>query len=320
MRKPVLVVTAYFVDAVESRLQQDFELRRKKNGSRFPLEELLLAADGADAMLVTPADRLDAAFFTRVASSVKVIATHSVGYDHIDLKAAAARKIAIAYLPGISTDAVADITLLLLLGASRRAHEALQVVRSGSWNPSDLTLLLGWQLTGKILGIYGMGRIGQAVAKRARGFGMKIHYHDPHRLSPEIEGDAIFHDNLYDLLRVSPFLSVNAPETKQTHHFLDAKAMACLPRGAIVVNAARGGMVVDEDLIAALKSGQVAAAGLDTYEGEPNLNPGYLLLQNTFLLPHIGAATIEARTAMGMLALDNIDAVLGGRPAPSLVS
>jgi lactate dehydrogenase-like 2-hydroxyacid dehydrogenase len=320
VRKPVLVVTAYFVDAVESRLQQDFELRRKKNGSRFPLEELLLAADGADAMLVTPADRLDAAFFTRVASSVKVIATHSVGSDHIDLKAAAARKIAIAYLPGISTDAVADITLLLLLGASRRAHEALQVVRSGSWNPSDLTLLLGWQLTGKILGIYGMGRIGQAVAKRARGFGMKIHYHDPHRLSPEIEGDAIFHDNLYDLLRVSPFLSVNAPETKQTHHFLDAKAMACLPRGAIVVNAARGGMVVDEDLIAALKSGQVAAAGLDTYEGEPNLNPGYLLLQNTFLLPHIGAATIEARTAMGMLALDNIDAVLGGRPAPSLVS
>jgi lactate dehydrogenase-like 2-hydroxyacid dehydrogenase len=320
VRKPVLVVTAYFVDAVESRLQQDFELRRKKNGSRFPLEELLLAADGADAMLVTPADRLDAAFFTRVASSVKVIATHSVGSDHIDLKAAAARKIAIAYLPGISTDAVADITLLLLLGASRRAHEALQVVRSGSWNPSDLTLLLGWQLTGKILGIYGMGRIGQAVAKRARGFGMKIHYHDPHRLSPEIEGDGIFHDNLYDLLRVSPFLSVNAPETKQTHHFLDAKAMACLPRGAIVVNAARGGMVVDEDLIAALKSGQVAAAGLDTYEGEPNLNPGYLLLQNTFLLPHIGAATIEARTAMGMLALDNIDAVLGGSPAPSLVS
>jgi lactate dehydrogenase-like 2-hydroxyacid dehydrogenase len=320
VRKPVLVVTAYFVDAVESRLQQDFELRRKKNGSRFPLEELLLAADGADAMLVTPADRLDAAFFTRVASSVKVIATHSVGSDHIDLKAAAARKIAIAYLPGISTDAVADITLLLLLGASRRAYEALQVVRSGNWNPSDLTLLLGWQLTGKILGIYGMGRIGQAVAKRARGFGMKIHYHDPHRLSPEIEGDGIFHDNLYDLLRVSPFLSVNAPETKQTHHFLDAKAMACLPRGAIVVNAARGGMVVDEDLIAALKSGQVAAAGLDTYEGEPNLNPGYLLLQNTFLLPHIGAATIEARTAMGMLALDNIDAVLGGSPAPSLVS
>ncbi len=165
-----------------------------------------------------------------------------------------------------------------------------------------------------------MVRIGQAVAKRARGFGMKIHYHDPHRLSPESEGDAIFHDNPYHLLRISPCLSLNAPETKQTHYFLDAKAIACLPRGAIVVNAARGGIVVDENLIAALKSGQVAAAGLDTYEGEPELNPGYLSLKNTFLLPHIGAATIGTRTAMGMLALDNIDAALGGRPAPSLVT
>jgi lactate dehydrogenase-like 2-hydroxyacid dehydrogenase len=320
MSKPVLVVTAYFVDAVETRLEQEFDLRRKEHGARFTLEELLSAADGADGMLVTPADKLDVAFFTRVASSVKVIATHSAGYDHIDLSAAAARKIAITNIPAVSTDAVADLTLLLLLGASRRAYEGLQLVRSGSWNPLDLTLLLGWQLTGKILGIYGMGRIGQAVAKRARGFGMRIHYHEPHRLPPEIEGDATFHDDLYDLLRVSPFLTINAPETKQTHHFLDAKAIACLPRGAIVVNAARGGMVVDEDLIAALKDGQVAAVGLDTYEGEPKLNPRYLPLKNTFLLPHIGAATIETRTAMGMLALDNIDAVLGGRPAPSLVA
>jgi lactate dehydrogenase-like 2-hydroxyacid dehydrogenase len=320
MRKPVLVVTAYFLDAVEARLQQDFELRRKEKSARFTPEELLSAADGADAMLVTPADRLDPAFFNHVASSVKVIATHSVGYDHIDLKAAAARKIAIAYVPGLSTDAVADITLLLLLGASRRAYEALQLVRSGSWNPLDLTALLGWQLTGKILGIYGMGQIGQAVAKRARSFGMKIHYHEPHRLSAELEGGAIFHDEPYDLLKVSAFLSINAPETKQTRHFLDAKAIACLPPGAIVINAARGGIVVDEDLIVALKSGQVAAVGLDTYEGEPKLHPGYLLLKNTFLLPHMGAATIETRTAMGMLALDNVDAVLKGLPAPSLLT
>jgi len=320
MRKPVLVVTAHFVDAVETRLNQDFELRRKNNGAQFAPDELLSAADGADAMLVTPADRLDAAFFKNLASSVKVIATHSVGYDHIDLKAAAAREIAIAYIPGLSTDAVADITLLLLLGASRRAYEGLQVVRSGSWIPSDLTALLGWQLTGKILGIYGMGQIGQAVSKRARGFGMKIHYHQPHRLSAEVEGDTIFHDEPYDLLKVSAFLSLNAPETKQSHHFLDAKAIACLPRGAVVVNAARGGIVVDEDLIAALKSGQVAAAGLDTYEGEPKLHPGYLSLKNTFLLPHMGAATIETRTAMGMLALDNVDAVLKGLAAPSLLT
>jgi len=320
MRKPILVATAHFVDAVETRIKRDFDLRRTNNGAPIAPDELLLAADGADAMLVTPADRLDAEFFRRVAPSVKVIATHSVGYDHIDLKAAAARKIAIAYVPGISTDAVADTTLLLLLGASRRAYEALKVVRSGSWIPSDLTALLGWQLTGKILGIYGMGQIGQAVAKRARGFGMKIHYHQPHRLPAEVEREAVFHDDPYDLLRVSAFLSINAPETKQTHHFLDRKAIACLPRGAIVVNAARGGIVVDEDLIAALKSGQVAAAGLDTYEGEPKLHPGYLSLENTFMLPHIGAATIETRTAMGMLALDNVEAVLRGLPAPSLLA
>jgi lactate dehydrogenase-like 2-hydroxyacid dehydrogenase len=299
MRKPILVATAYFVDAVETRLAQSFDLRRKKNNEHVSPDELLSLADGADAILVTLADRLDAAFFSHVASSVKVIATHSVGYDHIDLKAAAARNIAIAYIPGLSTDAVADLTLLLLLGASRRAYEALQVVRSGTWNPTDLTNLLGWQLTGKILGIYGMGQIGQAVARRARGFGMKIHYHEPHRLSSDVEAEAIFHDDPYDLLKVSAFLSLNAPETKQTHHFLDAKAIACLPHGAIIVNAARGGIVVDEDLIAALRSGQVAAAGLDTYDGEPKLHPKYLLLKNTFLLPHIGAATVETRTAMG---------------------
>jgi lactate dehydrogenase-like 2-hydroxyacid dehydrogenase len=147
MRKPVLVVTAHFVDAVEARLNQDFELRRKKSGARFTTEELLSATDGTDAMLVTPADRLDTAFFSRVASSVKVIATHSAGYDHIDLKAAAARKIPITNIPGLSTDAVADLTMLLLLGASRRAYETQQVIRSGNWNPLDLTLLLGWQLT-----------------------------------------------------------------------------------------------------------------------------------------------------------------------------
>jgi lactate dehydrogenase-like 2-hydroxyacid dehydrogenase len=171
MRKPVLVVTAYFVDALEARRKHEFELRRKKNGVHFTPEELLSAADGADAMFVTPADRLDAAFFNRVASSVKVIATHSVGVDHIDIEAAAARKIAIGYIPGISTDAVADITLLLLLGASRRAYEALQLVHSGSWNPSDLTLLLGWQLPGKILGFMEWGVSGRRLQNALAGSG-----------------------------------------------------------------------------------------------------------------------------------------------------
>jgi len=266
------------------------------------------------------ADRIDGEFFKRVSASVKVIATYSVGYDHIDLRAAAQRKIAIAYTPRVETDAVADLAMLLLLGASRRAYEAQDLVRSGAWKSSNATALLGWQPTGKILGIFGMGQIGQAVARRARGFGMKIHYYNPIRLPEETVGDAVFHADPLDLLGVSSFLSLNAPESKETHHFLNAKTIQLLPPGAIVVNTARGGLIADEDFIAALRSGHVAAAGLDVYEGEPKLHPGYVELKNTFLLPHIGSATVETRTAMGMLALDNIDAVLNGSPAPSLVT
>jgi lactate dehydrogenase-like 2-hydroxyacid dehydrogenase len=320
VRKPIVVVTSHFIEGVETRIEREYEARRSTNGASFKSEELLAAADGADAMLITLADRIDAGFFKRVSASVKVIATYSVGYDHIDLRAAAERKIAIAYTPSVETDAVADLAMLLLLGASRRAYEAQELVRSGAWNSSGTTVLLGWQPTGKVLGIFGMGHIGQAVAQRARGFGMKIHYYNPIRLPAETVGDAVFHTDPLDLLRVSAFLSLHAPESEQTHHFLNAKTIQLLPPGAIVVNTARGGLVVDEDLIAALQSGQVAAAGLDVFEGEPKLHPGYVRLKNTFLLPHIGSATVETRTAMGMLALDNIDAVLSGNPAPSLVT
>ncbi len=319
VRKPVVVVTSHFIEGVETRIEREYEARRSVNGT-FQSAELLAATNGADALLVTPADRIDANFFKRVSASVKVIATYSVGYDHIDLRAAGERKIAIANTPGVLTDATADIAMLLLLGASRRAYEAQELVRSGAWKSSGVTALLGWQPTGKNIGIFGMGRIGQAVAHRARGFGMKIHYYNPIRLPEETVGDAVFHADPLDLLRVSAFLSLNAPESEETHHFLNAKTIQLLPAGAIVVNTARGGLVVDEELIAALQSGQVAAAGLDVFEGEPKLHPGYLALKNTFLLPHIGSATVETRTAMGMLALDNIDAVLNGSPAPSLVT
>ena len=234
------------------------------------------------------------------------------------MRAAAERNIAIGYTPAEVTDATADIAMLLLLGASRRAFEAQELVRSDEWTIPRVGALLGWQITGKTLGILGMGRIGQAVARRARGFGMKIHYSDRHKLPEEMAGDAIFHADPLELLKVSQFLSLNAPETAATHHFLNAKTISLLPQGAIVVNTARGGLIKDEDLIEALKIGRLAAAGLDVYEGEPRLNAGYIGLKNTFLLPHIGSATIESRTNMGMVALDNIDAVLNGRPAPSL--
>jgi lactate dehydrogenase-like 2-hydroxyacid dehydrogenase len=319
VHKPVLVVTAQFPDEIEARIDRDYDARRNPDERPFTRDELLEASSGADALFITPFNRLDADFFSRLPPSLKVIATYSVGIDHIDLQAAANRKIAIAYTPGINADATADIAMLLMLGASRRAYEGQEAVRTGTWKLSS-PVLLGWQLTGKILGVVGMGRVGQAVAQRARGFGMSIHYVNPTRLPAELEKGAIFHSCTASLLRVSEFLSLHAPETQETHHFINSKTIDLLPQGAILINAARGGMVLDEDLIAALKSGRVAAAGLDVFEGEPKLHPGYAALRNTFLLPHMGSATIETRLAMGMLALDNIDAVLGGKPAPSLVT
>jgi lactate dehydrogenase-like 2-hydroxyacid dehydrogenase len=317
--KPVLVVTTPYPKEVENRIDRDYNARRNPNQSPFSQQQLLSAADGADALFITPADRLDSGFFQKVSPSVKVIATFSVGFEHIDVEAAARRKISIAYTPGVNNEATADIAMLLLLGASRRAYEAQELVRTGEWKqPLGTDMLLGWQVGGKVLGIFGMGRVGQAVARRARGFGMKIHYCNGSKLAAEIAGDAVFHEDAADLLRVSQFLSLHAPETPETRHFLNAQAISLLPEGAIVVNTARGGLVVDDDLIAALKSGRIAA-GLDVFEGEPKLNPEYVSLKNTFLLPHIGSATIETRTAMGMLALDNVDAVLNGRPAPTLI-
>lgn len=320
MKKPILVVTTHFVEPVETRLSNEFEVRRKTDGMPFQVGELLAAAEGADALFITPFDRLDADFFQRVSASVKVISTYSVGVDHIDLQAAAQRHIAIGYTPTAVTDATADIAMLLLLGASRRAFEAQELLRTGEWTLPRSGALLGRQLTGKVLGILGMGRIGQAVAKRARAFGMRIHYSNPQQLLEEKAGDAVFHADPLELLGVSQFLSLHVPETEETHHFLNAQTIALLPPGAIVINTARGGLIVDNDLIAALKSGRVAAAGLDVYEGEPKLNPGYAGLRNTFLLPHMGTATVESRTQMAMVALDNIDAVLTGKPAPSLVT
>ena len=320
MKKPILVVTSQFPKEIEDRINREYDPRRNANAVPFSREQLLAAADGADAIFVTNMDRLDSIFFQRVSPTVRVIATYSVGFEHIDMQGAVKKKIAVAYTPGVNSDATADIAMLLLLGASRRAYEAQELVRTGAWRPLSPNMLLGWQVGGKVLGIFGMGKIGQAMARRARGFGMKIHYSNASKLPPNLEGDAIYHEDPRELLRVSQFLSLHAPETPETRRFLNCKSIGLLPHGAVVVNTARGGLVVDEDLIAALRSGQVAAAGLDVFDGEPKIHPGYLELKNTFLLPHVGSATVETRVAMGMLALDNIDSVLSGKPAPTLIA
>ncbi len=319
--KRVLVVTRPPLPTkVTERLDRDYTVRLADAADALTTDGLLKLSEGAAGLLITSADRIDSSFFERVARSVKIVATRSVGYDHIDIGAAARRHIAVANTPGVLTDAVADATILLLLAASRHAYGAQRFLRAGEWKQTVPLAFIGRQVTGKVLGIVGMGRIGQAVAHRARALGMLIHYTGPSRLPDAVAHGAVFHADPLELLGVSEFLSLHAPATPDTHHFLNARTLAALPRGAIVVNTARGELIRDDDLLAALGTGAVAAVGLDVFEHEPAIDPRYLTLENAFLMPHLAAATVDTQTAIGMLALDNVDAVLSGRAAPTPVT
>lgn len=318
--RPVVFVTRRLPDAVTERLQKSYEARLNPEDLILSAAEIVEGSAGADALIVTPADKVTAELIGKLPETIRAIATFSVGYEHVALDAAKARGMVVTNTPEVLTDATADIALLLMLGAARRAHEGEAIVRDGSWKSWATTFMLGTHMTGKRLGILGMGRIGQAVAKRARGFDMTIHYSNRRRLAPELEQGAIFHADPNELLPHSDFLSINCPASPETHHFLNAERIAKLPDGAVVVNTARGAVVDDEALIAALKSGKVAAAGLDVYENEPNLNPGYRPLKNTFLLPHLGSATVETRNAMGFKCLDNLDAFFAGKAPPDRVA
>ncbi len=320
MPKKTLVVTRRLPDEVESRITRDYVARFNAEDRPYSSDELISVSSGAEALLITSEDVMGAQVLSRLPDSVRAVATLSVGFDHIDLAAAAARGIQVTNTPGVVTDATADLAILLLLAASRRASEGQALVRSGNWEGLGPTGLLGWQLTGKVLGIYGMGRIGSAVAERARAFGMSIHYTNSRRLSPEMERGAVFHADARELLTMSPFLTLHAPGTRATAHFLNAETIELLPLGAIVVNTSRGSLVDDDALIRALRSGRVAAAGLDVYTGEPHINPEYRTLPNVFLLPHLGSATIETRTRMGMRALNNLDAALAGKTPEDLLT
>ncbi len=277
--------------------------------------------DGHDVLIVSAAkDRLDANVIAGLPASVRVIATYSIGHEHIDLDAARARGIAVFATPDVLSDACAEVGMLLLLGAARRVTESIELVRSGRWTGWTPTQLNGVTLTGKRLGIVGMGRIGRAVAQRARAFGMDIHYANRSRLAPDLEDGATFHANAEALLRVSQFLLLACPATPETTGLLDARRLHLLPRGAIVANIGRGPVVVDADLIDALVTGQVAAAGLDVFNGEPALHRGYLALPNVFMLPHIGSSTIEARVAMGQLLVDGLRDHDAGRMAANRIA
>jgi lactate dehydrogenase-like 2-hydroxyacid dehydrogenase len=317
--KPKLLTTRLLSPAVIERARRDYELDLDEPDRIMSPEELVIRSQDKDALLVTLTEKFTPEVIAKLPQSVRIIATYSVGYDHIDLSAAKARGIRVSNTPDAVTTATAEIAMLLVLGATRRAPEGERLLREKKWGGWQPMQLIGRRLDGKRLGIYGMGKIGQALAKRARAFDMEIHYHNRRRLSPAEEQGAIFHATLDSLLGVSDFLSINAPSSPETRGVINTDAFAKLPRGAIVVNTARGDLVNDDDLIEALKSGRVAYAGLDVFKGEPSIHPGYYELENVFLLPHMGTSVIEARNEMGFAALDNIDAVLAGREGPSLL-
>jgi lactate dehydrogenase-like 2-hydroxyacid dehydrogenase len=318
MPKPILLVTRRLPAEIEAMAAQGFDARLTPSDT--PIPDLLARADGAKAILCCPGDRLDAATITALPDSVKVIGTFSVGHDHIDVAAAGRRGIKVCNTPDVLSVATAECAILLLLAAARRAGEGERLVRSGQWDGWAPTQLLGTQVSGRRLGIFGMGRIGREIARMARGFDMEIHYRDMTRLPLELERDAIFHDSDESFLPLCQFLSLNAPGGDGTRHWLDHHRIAMLPGGAVVVNAARGTLVDDAALIAALRSGHLAAAGLDVYNNEPAVHPDYLTLQNVVLLPHLGSATAETRDAMGRVVLDGIGALLAGQSPSNLVA
>ena len=318
--RPRVLAARRFPPEIEARLRREYRATLNEDDRIYPSEELVATAREHDAVMCVPSERFSREVLEQVAGSVRIVATFSVGFEHIDVPAARDLGIVVTNTPDVLTDATADTAMLCLLAAARRGAEGDRFVRSGRWERWHTMLMLGIHVTGKRLGILGMGRIGQAFARRARGFDMEVHYHNRRRLPPDREHGAVFHADAADLLAVSDFLSIHCPSSPETRKFLNAERIAMLPEGAVVVNTARGDVVDDEALIAALRGGRIAAAGLDVFDGEPNLNPGYLDLDNVFLLPHLGSATHETRLAMGATCLDNLAAFFAGRPCPQALT
>jgi lactate dehydrogenase-like 2-hydroxyacid dehydrogenase len=297
-----------YAAAFEAKVAQRYEVVRNPDDGITAADRLVSLAAGCSYLFVSPTETVSRAVFDQLAGSLSVVATLSVGFDHIDLDAAREHGVAVFNTPDVLSDACAEVGMMLILNAARRAHEGNRLVRSGEWNGWAPTQLLGVGLVSRRLGILGMGRIGQALAKRARPFGLAIHYHNRHRLDPECEGDAVYHDTAEHLLAVSDIFAITASRTPELNGFLNRDRLAMLPRDAIVINIARGEVIDDDALIESLTMRRLFAAGLDVFRHEPAIDPRYRHLDNVFLTPHLGSATEETRLAMGDLLLEGIEA------------
>ena len=301
-----ILITRKLIKSSEEYATSIFNVKLNKDDKPLTKDELINQSKECDGILSSITEKLDADTILKLSDKVKIISNFAVGFGNIDIEAASKRNIVVTNTPDVLTDATAEISMLVLLGAARRAKEGIEWAKKKNWKWSS-DFLMGKQLSGSRLGILGMGRIGRAVAERAKSFGMIIHYHNRSRLNSSLEKGAKYHNSLESLLSVSDFFSINCPATKETKHIINKKSIKCFPDGAVIANSARGEMIDDEAMVEALKNGKIFSLGLDVYNGEPDIHPEYLTLPNVFVIPHLGSSTTKTRIAMGNLAVSNIE-------------
>ena len=301
-----VLITRKLLRSNEDRISKIWDANLNLNDEVYSQKKLIELSQGCDGILTSLTEKIDEGVVQELSESVKIISNFAVGFGNIDLEATKKRNIVVTNTPDVLTDATAEIAMLLILGAARRASEGLLYAKNKNWKWS-VDFLIGKQLQGSRLGILGMGRIGRAVAKLAKAFGMEIHYHNRSKLNSDLEMGAIYHSSIKSLFSVSDILSINCPATKETKNIINKETLEYFPPGAIITNSARGDMIDDEALVQALINRKIYSVGLDVYNGEPKLYSGYLNLPNAFILPHLGSATKKTRTAMADLAINNIE-------------
>ena len=321
LRKPKVIVTRKLPDAVETRMRELFDTELNLDDTPMDVETLALALSRAEVLACTITDRIDGELISRAGPQLKLIANFGVGVDHIDVAAANARGVIVTNTPGVLTEDTADLTMGLILAAARRVVEGANIVQAGEFHGWTPTWMLGRRLSGKRLGIVGMGRIGQALAKRARAFGLAVHYHNRKPVGARIadELEATYWESLDQMLARMDVVSVNCPHTPATYHLLSARRLKLLQPHALIVNTARGEIIDEAALAGMLQRGEIAGAGLDVYEHEPAINPKLLKLPNVVLLPHMSSATIEGRIEMGEKVIINIRTWMDGHRPPDRI-
>ena len=320
-KKPHVIVTRKLPDAIETRMMELFDTRLNADDKPMTQAQLIEAIKTADVLVPTVTDRIDARVLSQAGPKLRLIASFGTGVDHIDLDTARQRGVVVTNTPGVLTEDTADMTMALILAVARRVGEGERLGRAAKWTGWAPTAMLGARIWGKRLGIIGMGRIGQAVARRARGFGMAVHYHNRRRLHADIEKplEATYWESLDQMLARMDIVSINCPHTPATYHLLSARRLKLMRPSAILVNTARGEVVDENALTRMLRAGELAGAGLDVFEHEPAINPKLIELDKVVLLPHMGSATLEGRIEMGEKVIINIKTFVDGHRPPDRV-